>query len=131
MSGPNRDYWRLRPRAPLPGAVLGPLGEIDERTGREYQFGRGKSAFSMFVIRKGRQVWGYLNICPHFSLPLNYRAGQFMNEDGSLIRCSMHFAEFRIEDGFCVAGAADGCHLDPVPLHVDGEGRVVIGDAPG
>jgi nitrite reductase/ring-hydroxylating ferredoxin subunit len=90
-------------------------------------FGRGKSAFSMFVIRKGSQVWGYLNICPHFSLPLNYRAGQFMNEDATLIRCSMHFAEFRIEDGFCVSGAAENCYLDPVPLHIDSENRVVIG----
>jgi nitrite reductase/ring-hydroxylating ferredoxin subunit len=127
LPGPNPEYWRLRPRAPMPGAVLGPLHEIPEDRGREYVFGRGKSAFSMFVIRKGSQVWGYLNICPHFSLPLNYRAGQFMNEDATLIRCSMHFAEFRIEDGFCVSGAAENCYLDPVPLHIDSENRVVIG----
>jgi nitrite reductase/ring-hydroxylating ferredoxin subunit len=128
----NPDYWRLRPRAPEPGSVLGPLDEIPEGRGREFLFGRGKSAFSMFVIRRGRDVWGYLNLCPHFSLPLNYRAGEFMNEDGSLIRCSMHFAEFTIEDGECVAGAATGCALDPVPVHVDPEGRVVIGPpAPG
>jgi nitrite reductase/ring-hydroxylating ferredoxin subunit len=125
----NPDYWRLRPRAPSPGTVLGSVDEVPEGKGKEYLFGRGKSAFSMFVIRKGRRVWGYLNICPHFSLPLNYRAGEFMNEDGTLIRCSMHFAEFRIEDGECVAGAAPGCALDPVPLHVDANGRMVIGAA--
>lgn len=102
----------------MPGTVLGPLDEIQEGKGKEFVFGRGKSAFSMFVVRRGEEVWGYLNICPHFSLPLNYRAGEFMNEDGSLIRCSMHFAEFRIEDGFCVAGAAEGCFLDPVPVEV-------------
>lgn len=123
-------YWRLRPRAPLPDAVLGPLDDIPEDKGREYLFGRGTSAFSMFVIRKGERVWGYLNICPHFSLPLNCRAGEFPNEDGSLIRCSMHFAEFRIEDGFCVGGAAENCFLDPVPVHVDAERRVVIDGVP-
>jgi nitrite reductase/ring-hydroxylating ferredoxin subunit len=121
-------YWRLRPRAPSPGTVLGPLDEIPEGKGREYVFGRGKSAFSMFVVRRGPEVWGYLNICPHFSLPLNYRAGEFMNEEGSLIRCSMHFAEFRIEDGYCVAGAAESCFLDPVPVEVM-EGLVRIRDA--
>src|SRR5262245_48029124 len=126
------DYWRLRPRAPALGTVLGPLAEIAEGKGREYQFGRGKSAFSMFVIRRGREVWGYLNICPHFSLPLNYRAGEFMNEEGSLIRCSMHFAEFTIEDGECVAGAASGGALDPVPVFVNDADEVVIGSpAPG
>jgi nitrite reductase/ring-hydroxylating ferredoxin subunit len=123
---PAPGYWRLRPRAPLPGTVLGPLAEIDEAGGREYVFGRGKSAFSMFAVRRGGRVWGYLNLCPHFSLPLNQRAGQFMNETATRIRCSMHFAEFRIEDGFCVSGAAEGCYLDPVPLAVDASGTVFI-----
>lgn len=129
MSGaerPTPGYWRLRPRAPSPGTVLGPLAEIDEAGGREYVFGRGRSAFSMFVVRRGEQVWGYLNLCPHFSLPLNHRAGQFMNEAGTRIRCSMHFAEFRVEDGFCVGGAAEDCFLDPVPLAVDADGTVSI-----
>ena len=123
---PTPGYWRLRPRAPLPGAVLGPLAEIDEASGREYVFGRGKSAFSMFAVRRGGQVWGYLNLCPHFSLPLNCRAGQFMNESATRIRCSMHFAEFRIEDGYCLTGAAEACFLDPVPLVVDAGGLVSI-----
>ena len=120
------EYWRLRPRAPAPGTVLGRLDEISERTGREYLFGRGKSAFSMFVVRRGREVRGYLNLCPHFSLPLNYREGQFMNEASSRILCSMHFAEFRFEDGVCVAGAAEGGKLDPVPLAVSEDGTVSI-----
>jgi nitrite reductase/ring-hydroxylating ferredoxin subunit len=125
----NPDYWRLRPRAPAPGTVLGPLADMPEG-GREFVFGKGKSSFSMFVIRRGTEVWGYLNICPHYSLPLNYRAGEFMNDDNTLIRCSMHFSEFNIEDGECVAGAALGGALDPVPLYVDAEGNVVIGSAP-
>ena len=119
-------YWRLRPRAPEPGTALAPLTGIDERTGREFVFGRGKSAFSMFVVRRGTDVRGYLNLCPHFSLPLNYRAGEFLNEDASRIRCSMHFAEFRWEDGECLAGAAVDGWLDPVPLAVSADGMVHI-----
>ena len=123
------EYWRLRPRAPAPGTVLGSLDEISERTGREYVFGRGKSAFSMFVVRRGRDVRGYLNLCPHFSLPLNFRADEFMNGDATRIRCSMHFAEFRFEDGVCLAGAAEGGLLDPVPLVVSDDGTVSIQSA--
>jgi nitrite reductase/ring-hydroxylating ferredoxin subunit len=124
---PNRDYWKLRPRAPAPGTKLGPLEDHPDGEGKEYVFGRGVAAFSMFVIRKGQSVYGYLNICPHYSQPLNYRSGAFLNEDGTHIRCTMHFAEFRIEDGFGVLGAAENCWLDPVPVEViDGEIRIAV-----
>jgi nitrite reductase/ring-hydroxylating ferredoxin subunit len=128
VDAPFPDYWRLRPRAPAIGTVLGPLGDIPDRRGREYMFGRGASAFSMFVVRRGNDVRGYLNLCPHFSLKLNQRGDAFLNDDGSRIRCTMHFAEFRIDDGFCVAGACEGSFLDPVPVHV-ADGLIVIGCA--
>lgn len=125
MSG-NPDYWRLRPRAPAIGTVLGPAGDIPDGRGREYVFGRGPSAFSMFVVRKGALVRGYLNLCPHFSLKLNQRGQEFTNDDGTLIRCTMHFAEFRIDDGLCVSGACVGSYLDPVPLALE-DGTIRIG----
>ena len=117
---PLPGYWRLRPRAPAPGTTLGSLDAIPEPGAREYRFGRGKSAFSMFVVRRGDRVYGYVNICPHYSSALNCRENAFLNDAGTLIRCSAHFAEFRIEDGFGVAGAAENCWLDPVPVEVVG-----------
>jgi nitrite reductase/ring-hydroxylating ferredoxin subunit len=109
----------------MPGTVLGPMQDIPDGEGKEYVFGRGTTVFSMFVVRRGEKVYGYLNICPHYSSRLNYRDGQFMSEDKSHIRCTMHYAEFRIEDGYGVRGAAERCWLDPVPVHVD-NGMVVI-----
>jgi nitrite reductase/ring-hydroxylating ferredoxin subunit len=106
---------------------LDPLGDISDGGAKEYVFGRGTTVFSMFVVRRGGAVYGYLNICPHYSLPLNYRAGQFLSDDGNRIRCTMHFSEFRIEDGCGVAGAGEGCWLDPVPVHVE-NGMIVISD---
>lgn len=124
--------WRTRPRAPAPGTVLGPLEDIPDGEAKEYVFGRGTTVFSMFVVRRGDSVHGYLNLCPHYSQPLNYRAGQFLNEDRTRIRCTMHFAEFRIEDGFGLAGAAANCWLDPVPVHVRGSQIIIstTGDLP-
>jgi nitrite reductase/ring-hydroxylating ferredoxin subunit len=118
LSTPDPTLWRTRPRAPMPGAVLGPLEDIPDGDAKEYVFGRGTTVFSMFVVRRGREVFGYLNLCPHYSSPLNQRSGQFMNETRSRIRCTRHFAEFRIEDGFGIAGAAENCWLDPVPVEV-------------
>lgn len=129
LSRPDPTLWRMRPRAPVPGTVLGPLDDIPDGEAKEYVFGRGTTVFSMFVVRRGENVYGYLNICPHYSSPLNYRAGEFMSEDGSHIVCTMHFSEFRIEDGYGVRGAAERCWLDPVPVNVE-NGMIVITAVP-
>lgn len=125
LSKPDPRVWRMRPRAPMPGARLGLLSDVPDGEACEYVFGRGTTVFSMFVVRVGHQVFGYLNICPHYSSPLNCREGQFLNSERSRIQCSAHFAEFRIEDGYGIAGAAERCWLDPVPVHVE-DGTIVI-----
>jgi nitrite reductase/ring-hydroxylating ferredoxin subunit len=130
LSKPDPTLWRMRPRAPQTGAVLGPLEDISDGDAKEYVFGRGTTVFSMFVVRRGEKVYGYLNLCPHYSSPLNYRAGEFLNEDKSLIRCTSHFSEFRIEDGYGVKGAAERCWLDPVPVSVK-NGMIVIQEPEG
>src|SRR5581483_12041337 len=70
LSKPDPTLWRLRPRAPQPGTILGPLDDIPDGDAKEYVFGRGTTVFSMFVVRRGREVYGYLNICPHYSSAL-------------------------------------------------------------
>lgn len=125
LSKPDPTLWRTRPRAPMPGAVLGQIDDIADGGAKEFVFGRGTTVFSMFVVRRADRVFGYLNICPHYSSPLNCREGEFLSEDRRFIRCSAHFAEYRIEDGFGVAGAGEGCWLDPVPVRVE-DGMIVI-----
>ncbi|NMN05925.1 MULTISPECIES: Rieske 2Fe-2S domain-containing protein [unclassified Novosphingobium] len=118
--------WRLRAQAPAPGTALGPIADIGAG-GREYVFGTGLNAFRMFVIRQGAQLFGYLNLCPHYSLPLNVRENEFLARDGRRIMCRRHLAVFQVEDGLCIDGACVGSKLDPVPLRVDAAGLVVIG----
>ena len=125
LSKPDPTLWRTRPRAPLPGTILCLLDDIADNAAKEFVFGRGTTVFSMFVVRRANQVFGYLNICPHYSSPLNCREGEFLSDDRTRIRCSAHFAEYRIEDGFGVAGAGERCWLDPVPVHVE-NGIIVI-----
>ncbi|WP_322966353.1 Rieske (2Fe-2S) protein [Sphingomonas fuzhouensis] len=116
--------WRSKANAPAPGTVLGSVAEVG-RGGREYVFGRGLSAFRMFVVRHGDAVRGYVNMCPHYSLPLNHRADQFLSRDGSRIMCRQHLALFAIEDGRCLGGACEGEALQPVPLRLNGDQLVV------
>ncbi len=120
----NQDYWRLRPNAPPEGTPLSPLDSIPDGGAREFRFGRGRSAFAMFVVRIGQQAHGYLNLCPHFSLPLNHEPDRFV--EGGHILCVRHFARFRRDDGYCFDGACIGSSLDPVPVAIGADGMLRI-----
>lgn len=115
-------YWKTRPRAPQPGTRLGPLSALGPDGTKEFVFGAGPSAFRMFVVHLDGKLNGYLNLCPHYSSPLNIADNEFLAPDGSALMCRRHFALFRIEDGMCVAGACIGKALDGVPVILrDGE----------
>jgi nitrite reductase/ring-hydroxylating ferredoxin subunit len=123
---PQPDLWKARPFAPAPGDLLGPLDEIADGKAKEYTFGVGIAAFRMFVVRRQSEAFGYVNQCPHYSLPLNHRPDQFLTRSGDKIMCTQHLALFRIEDGACLDGACEGRSLDPVPVEVR-DGQIHIG----
>lgn len=104
--------------------MLGPLADVGD-SGREYVFGRGIGAFRMFVVRQGDGARAFVNMCPHYSLPLNHRADQFLTRSGDRIMCRQHLALFAIDDGRCLDGACEGEGLQPIPIRIDGELMVV------
>jgi len=81
----------------------------------------------VMAIRRGQSVHTYLNECPHIGSPLDFRPGEFLNEDRTHIMCSTHEALFRIEDGHCIDGPCEGDGLTPVEAEVrDGEVYVAV-----
>ena len=58
----------------------------------------------VMVIRRGERLDAYVNVCPHVSLPLDFRPGQFLDRERTHILCANHGALFRIDDGVCVSG---------------------------
>ena len=120
------DDWRRRPNAPGPGTRLCRLEKIPDGSGREFKFGEGPDPFRMVVFRAGENAWGYVNVCPHFWLPLNFLPQKFLISGPGRVMCSHHSAIFRFEDGFCVDGPVKGGRLDPVPVEVVGN-SVIIG----
>lgn len=79
----------------------------------------------LVLVRRGGQVWAYRNRCPHFSVPLDYRPGEFCTYRSQVLMCAHHSALFRFEDGQCIEGPCEGSRLDAVPVSVV-EGRVVM-----
>jgi nitrite reductase/ring-hydroxylating ferredoxin subunit len=117
--------WREAANAPLPGHVLGTLGEIGPG-GKEYVFGRGLGAFRLFAVRLDEdRVRAYVNKCPHYSLPLNHRPDEFLTRNGDRIMCRQHLALFALDTGACLDGACEGEGLQVVPVSVH-NGMIVI-----
>ena len=84
-----------------------------------------EAAPTVLVLRRGDEVWAYRNVCPHFSIPLNYEPDAFWTYGGGLLMCAHHSAMFRFEDGVCVDGPCLGASLVPVPIRIEG-GRVML-----
>ena len=103
-----------------PGTLLCALFDIQDGGGRECTVGVGEAAVRVLLLRRGGDVWAYLNRCPHFSLPLNYEPDLFWTYDAASVMCAHHSAMFRFEDGVCYDGPCLGSALAAVAVRVDG-----------
>lgn len=57
-----------------------------------------------FVVRHGGKVHGYLNVCTHRPLELDYPEGEFFDHSGLYLVCSIHGATYKPDTGHCVMG---------------------------
>jgi nitrite reductase/ring-hydroxylating ferredoxin subunit len=71
---------------------------------------------SIFVVRRGADVAGYVNSCPHTGGPLEWIEDQFLDFAREHIVCATHGATFRVGDGRCIAGPCTGDRLTPVRI---------------
>ena len=105
---------------PPPGVVLCALDELADPAARGFDF----YSFKAFVVRRGGEVRGYLDLCPHAGWPLAMDDARRLTRDGDFLLCTGHGALFRSEDGMCVAGPCAGRALQPWPVTVR-DGAVV------
>lgn len=80
---------------------------------------RGRGA-GLVIVREGRRVYAYDNVCPHFSVRLDYRPGEFSTYRGEVLMCAHHSALFRFRDGVCIEGPCRGRRLTSVSVRLDG-----------
>jgi nitrite reductase/ring-hydroxylating ferredoxin subunit len=80
-----------------------------------------------FAIRRDGRLFAYWDACPHYGdTPMAWRTNAYLNAAGDRIVCSSHGAEFDIETGRCVRGAALGRSLVPAPIEMTPQGEVVF-----
>lgn len=107
--------------------VLCRLEDIPSRKVRGFHLLRMDGAgvgrpWSILVVRWGRRVFGYTNLCPHNDVPLDWERNQFLDPMGTRLMCGKHGALFDLATGQCVEGPCQGLELEPVDLAImDGD----------
>ncbi len=119
-------HWLEYPHAPAPGAVLIESAAIGEGAAVPVVIGEKPSRFRAIVTRTAGVAPAYVNICPHFRIPLAMD-GRDLTVSPGYIWCGFHSAQFRHEDGHCVDGPAKGASLTPIPV-IENDGVISIAD---
>lgn len=107
--------------------VVCSMSDIPSQKARGFQLMRveddgAKRPWSIVVVRWGRQVFGYVNKCPHDGVNLDWERNQFLDPNGIRLMCGKHGALFELGTGQCVDGPCKGRALTPVALRVlDGD----------
>ena len=94
------------------------LASLADPGARNFVLQIGEAFFHGFVVRRGDQVHGWVDRCPHAGFPLAQELDRYLTRDGDLILCSWHGALFRPETGHCVGGPCAGPSLTPWPVAV-------------
>ena len=100
------------------GVALGALDLIADGKARSFVLEMRAGRFHGFVVRRGSEVHGYVDRCPHAGLPLARTLDDYLTPAGDLIACGWHSALFDIESGACVGGPCVGARLQPWPVTV-------------
>ncbi len=120
-AGPLTDLEPPRPRvwSTPPGVPLCPLDSLADPGARNFVLSLKGGYFHGFLVRRGDQVFGWVDRCPHAGFPLAQQLDRYLTSDGELVLCSWHGALFRPDSGLCVGGPCAGAALTPWPVTVE------------
>jgi len=98
--------------------------EIAEGQARAFPPHEG-SRDKLILVRRRGALYAYWDACPHYGdTPMAWRANEYLNADRNRLVCASHGAEFEIETGRCVLGAALGKSLRAALIEIDAAGEV-------
>jgi nitrite reductase/ring-hydroxylating ferredoxin subunit len=69
-----------------------------------------------FVVRYGKNVYGYLNRCAHVPIELDWNEGEFFESSGIYLICATHGAMYDPETGYCQGGPCRGGRLRRIQI---------------
>lgn len=93
--------------------------DVPDGAARGFVINTGGVTLDIFIVRRGKNLYAYLNRCPHTGVTLNWQPDQFMDLTGTVIQCSTHGARFRTHDGYCTYGPCAGKFLTALTLTLE------------
>lgn len=106
-----------RPREPE-GTFLCAVDEIEDGGAKNFIGTVDGKQRNIFAVRRGGNVFLYLNSCPHNRVPLDFTPGKFFSLDKRFLQCSTHGALFEIKSGECVSGPCTGDFLKALKAEI-------------
>ena len=125
-AGRRRQARALTGPAVTTAQYLCQSGEITEGEARAFPSRPGSRA-KLILVRRDGALYAYWDACPHYGdTPMAWRTDEYLNTNRDRIVCASHGAEFEIETGRCVLGAALGKSLIAAPIEVSETGEVCL-----
>jgi nitrite reductase/ring-hydroxylating ferredoxin subunit len=114
----------------IPASALRP-GQARGFEWREAASAGGRHRMGFLAKVGADEFVAYENECPHLGVPLDAGCGEFFEEEGRFLVCSLHGALFIPKTGDCVAGPCRGDSLRPLAIERRGERVAVFDPKPG
>ena len=99
-------------------------GLVEGGAGVRFDLERDGKRVPAFAIRANGVVRGYVNVCAHQGLALDWTPLKFFDDEGHLT-CTAHGALYDPDDGRCVGGPCRGKGLERLCI-VERDGRVLL-----
>ena len=87
----------------------------------------GMPEIPTFAVRYQDHIRVFKNICGHIAVNLDFKPGQFFDEEGENIICSTHDAHYSPETGKCLSGPCFGVGLEKLEA-IEEKGVLFITD---
>jgi nitrite reductase/ring-hydroxylating ferredoxin subunit len=113
---------------PLPprGTPICLLADIPDGAGRVFSLSEVEPPLPLLILRSGESVFGYLNRCAHFGIPLANSDKQLLLTPHREIKCNVHYARYDWAEGHCLSGECAGDGLTSIALQIV-NGTIQIG----
>jgi nitrite reductase/ring-hydroxylating ferredoxin subunit len=108
------DAPRPEDRGFAPVRIAAEARRLRETEGLRFELVLDGIARDAFAVRWHGRVFGYVNMCRHESLALDFGDAHFFDEACDALVCCHHGARYQPETGVCVAGPCLGARLTPL-----------------
>lgn len=99
-----------------PVRVLAESRRLGEGQGVRFQLLLEGVEREAFAVRYRGRCYGYLNVCRHQGLALDFGDAHFFDDEYDALVCCHHGARYRPETGECLGGPCEGGRLTALAM---------------